>query len=112
MKRRELFGALAALAVAPTAPLARPIPRLYGDGIHDDTAALQRLLDEPVDYVFLPEGNYRITSSLVFKRGTMLRNSVIHNDHQGSAIVVGDGVQGCVIVRNTITGGYGMSVRA
>ena len=44
--RRWLFGAaLALVAVPPLRARAATVPVLYGDGIHDDTAGLQALLD-------------------------------------------------------------------
>lgn len=50
MNRRTLFGFLAAMFAGPTACLTRPSidPRDYGavgDGVEDDTQAVQRCLD-------------------------------------------------------------------
>ena len=42
-----------------------------GDGIADDTLALQAALDSAVP-VYLPEGTYRITSGLVYSHGSRL----------------------------------------
>jgi hypothetical protein len=51
MKRRAFFQILAGAAIAPVLPkiaLAMPAPFLWGDGIHDDSAALQALIDGAV----------------------------------------------------------------
>lgn len=50
--------------------------RLYGDGIHDDTKALQALLDKG-GTVNIPDGRYLISDSLVLHDDTCLRLS--HN---------------------------------
>lgn len=54
MQRRTFLGALAGLIAAPAVVKAagimpvsvERIPRLWGDGIHDDTEALQWLIDD------------------------------------------------------------------
>jgi polygalacturonase len=43
--------------------------KLYADGAHDDTSALQQMLDERGD-VIIPAGNYRVTSTLIIKSDT------------------------------------------
>lgn len=48
-----------------------------GDALSDDTAAIQRAIDERA-IVFLPKGNYRITRSLVLKAGTRLLGLARH----------------------------------
>lgn len=80
-RRGFLFGA-AAVALAPAIVRASnlmPIsvlkpPRLWGDGIHDDTEALQHLIDKEFDQaaanggglVAMPAGVFRITDTLKF----------------------------------------------
>lgn len=74
-RRRFLFGAavlLAAPAIAKASSL-MPIstapwraPKLWGDGIHDDTAAIQWMLDNPdiSGVVNLPKGKYLTTATI------------------------------------------------
>lgn len=40
------------------------VPRLYGDGVGDDTAALQQWLDEGGAFNELPSGTYRVAGKL------------------------------------------------
>ena len=44
-------------------------PTLYGDGIHDDTAAVQALLDKG-GRVYLPDGRYLISAPLIIHSNT------------------------------------------
>ena len=44
-------------------------PILYGDGIHDDTAAVQAMLDKG-GRVFLPDGRYLISAPLIIHSNT------------------------------------------
>jgi hypothetical protein len=86
--RRGFLGAMLAAAAAPAIirpaslmPIYIPKPRiltLWGDGIHDDTAALQALIDgervigldgRPMAGM-LAGGVYRLTDTLVFDPGT------------------------------------------
>jgi len=91
-RRKFLKGLGAATVAVPLSQIAvvERLPVLYGDNIHDDTVALQALLDgKPVKlksdgsvwkqvfkrghpYVYLPEGLYRITNTLTVKRGLSL----------------------------------------
>lgn len=45
--------------------------RLYGDGIHDDTEAIQAMLDR-CGTVYIPDGRYRITKPLIIHSHTHL----------------------------------------
>lgn len=105
-RRRVLSGAVAALAavaaastapaILASAPFSRaaapgPWARLriwargaatpqdfgaQGDGVHDDTAALQAALDYiPAETVLLPPGTYILTRSLRMFRSTTLAGS-------------------------------------
>jgi hypothetical protein len=60
-----------------------------GDGIADDTEALQKAIDEG-EYVFLPKGYYRITRTLRLKPHTKLVGVAQHL----SQILVGDQAEG------------------
>jgi hypothetical protein len=86
MKRRAFFKLIAGAALSPVASkmaIALPsVPVLYGDGEHDDTHALQALLDGDVvefaypemakgagwvDDVFtMPQGMFRTTETIIF----------------------------------------------
>jgi hypothetical protein len=71
MDRREFLRragvAVAALAVAPAAVLETEVPpRIYGDGIHDDAAALQWHLDH-AGGLRLEGGTYRIGQTVVLR---------------------------------------------
>ncbi|MBE6730749.1 MAG: hypothetical protein E7564_03560 [Ruminococcaceae bacterium] len=46
---------------------------LYGDGIHDDTAALQELIDCSGGDVFIPGGTYLISDTLFIHSNTSLK---------------------------------------
>ena len=89
MNRRELLSRTGAAALAVVAlPLVIPAesfmvraavapPVLHADGIHDDTAALQALIDHG-GRIDLGGRVYRITASLrVSQSGTQLRNGTI-----------------------------------
>ena len=54
--------------------------KLYGDGIHDDTAAIQTMLDK-CGTVRIPEGYYLISRPLIIHSNTHLildRNATLH----------------------------------
>jgi hypothetical protein len=79
MNRRAFLGLLAAVPLAATmrpnyrytvsvcTPLGEtrsgPLLPLYGDGIHDDTDAIQQRLDR-FHYVYLPKGEYRVAGDV------------------------------------------------
>lgn len=42
----------------------KPVRELMGDGVHDDTDALQALLDKMQGTISLPPGNYRLTGTV------------------------------------------------
>lgn len=68
---------LTAPALAADAPTGRP-PGVVGDGVADDTQAIQAALDatgKTSGQVFLPPGQYRITGSLRVPTGVTLRGS-------------------------------------
>lgn len=72
-RRAFLFGtsALVAAAVIPAPVMALVEPHLYGDGIHDDTVALQAFIDREFarvasdgGTVFIPHGTYLISGTM------------------------------------------------
>jgi hypothetical protein len=83
ISRRSFFGGALVLAAAVSAPvLAREnIPTLWGDGRHDDTRALQAMLDGKAvrmgeagevvrsegGMIYLTKGTYLISDTLVFR---------------------------------------------
>ena len=83
--------------------------QLYKDGIHDDTDALQLLLDKAGTVLF-PEGEYLISHPLIIHDNTHLiipRNTVIRlADHANCSLLDNDGLYGRHMNRNiTIEGG-------
>src|SRR5258708_331213 len=80
MDRRSFLGSILALGVAPAIVHASsimrvvmPMPILWGDGIHDDTAALQALLDRVGS---IDGGIFRISDQLIIHRNeTLVTNS-------------------------------------
>lgn len=79
-------------------------PQAYGalgDGVHDDTAAIQAALDSTAKRIYLPPGGYRITDSLVISRsGKYLMGDgsnvarIIPDDSCGDAIVINEAATG------------------
>ena len=67
---------------------------LYGDGVHDDTKALQEILDA-CGTVTVPDGSYLISDSLVIHDNTCLRLS-----HNTTIILADDAC--CVMLRNDL----------
>lgn len=89
MRRRSfLKGILATSAlvyIQPETMLKLTPPVLVGDGVTDDTLAIQAMLDK--GYCYLPSGTYRITDTLrIEKSGTVIR---------GSTFKYGKGVEPC-----------------
>lgn len=77
-----------------------------GDGITDDTAALQRGLDETdqgaekrTRVLYLPNGTYRVTKSLVYKH--TIGPWLYGESRDGVVIKLDDGVQGVTAVLRT-----------
>jgi len=100
--RRGFLGAMLAAAMAPAVvkssslmKIATPKPlllTLYGDGVHDDTSALQTLLaggmvlsksglilGKDAGVLCIPSGVFSVTETLKFSRNNVLfENSDIH----------------------------------
>lgn len=89
-KRRGFLLGVGALLAAPAIAKADSLmqissrvltPKLWGDGIHDDTFALQALLDKQVETgtIVVPSGDYLITKTLEIRdaqRARVVMNSV------------------------------------
>ena len=80
---RGLFAAPAIVAIGSIMPVkviehfASVVPKLWGDGIHDDSAALQYLIDNAVGgMVRLPSGIFRVSNTLHVGRGLAWENLV------------------------------------
>lgn len=56
---------VAASSIMPVKAILDVPPRLWGDGVHDDTAALQWILDRPGAYIV--NGVYRVTAPLIVR---------------------------------------------
>lgn len=75
-RRRFLFGAAALLAAPAIArasslmPVSVLNPVLWGDGFHDDTTAIQRLIDKEMrtGLIRMPEGRYLFSDILKFRQ--------------------------------------------
>lgn len=85
------------------------LPRLIGDGIADDTAAIQALLDKK-GLVELPAGCYRITRPLIIHDDTHLRvaaGGILRlADHANCSLLDNDGLYTDTVNRRiTIEGG-------
>lgn len=62
------------------------VPQLYSDGVQDDTAAIQALLDSGISYVHLPQqDHYMISRPLMFGSNQKLRfdrfTRILGRDH-------------------------------
>ncbi len=89
--------------------MTREQPGLIGDGIHDDTAAIQKLLDQGGE-VYIPHGRYLITRPLIIHDNTHLRlarTAVLRlADHANCSLLDNDGLYRRCTNRNiTIDGG-------
>ena len=83
--------------------------KLIGDGVHDDTAAIQALLEQRGE-VYIPDGQYLISKPLIIHDDTHLRLSNMAvlrlADHANCSILDNDGLYNRTKNRNiTIEGG-------
>lgn len=83
--------------------------KLYGDGVHDDTCAIQEILDKR-GYVFIPHGTYLITHPLIIHSNTHLQLAPTATfrlaDNVNCAILDNDGLYNDTTNENiTIEGG-------
>ncbi len=89
--------------------MSSPYEKLYGDGIHDDTDAVQRKLDQK-GLIEIPHGTYLISRPLIIHDDTHLKlakTAVFHlADHANCSLLDNDGLYSDKINRNiTIEGG-------
>lgn len=73
-----------------------------GDGVTDDTEALQHAIDEGVGELLLPRGNYRITRSLVITLAETGRTSIC--GESGTATIRMEGPGPAIVIRGTHAG--------
>ncbi|MBQ5926381.1 MAG: hypothetical protein IIX01_00480, partial [Clostridia bacterium] len=83
--------------------------RLFGDGVHDDTATIQQMLDA-CGYVYLPHGVYLITRPLMIHSNThfhLCKTATLKlADHANCSILDNDGLYTDIPNENvTIEGG-------
>lgn len=104
LSRRGLFGALASTLVGYSLgdgwseTASDRIPELVGDGVEDDTLAVQAYLDrgEPIPY-----GTYRLTAPLICQNDSFIIDGCrLRIDHPGYTIVVQGGVENGRITNN------------
>lgn len=82
VNRRGFLAGVIALAAAPAIVRADSLmkvvvprlPKLWGDGVHDDTAYLQALLDK-AGKVQLPSGIFLVSAPLILRSNTDLDGS-------------------------------------
>lgn len=115
-RRSFLRGAVAAVAVSPVA-FAKPLPVLVGDGIHDDTAALQAFVDgesfiavtpEMASGLVLQNGRFRITAPIRLgpkASGLLWRSTEVSREHDGAFFEIA-GAKDVFITRNIFRGVY------
>lgn len=130
--RRSFFRLIAGAAIAPVASKASmvlpDVPILYGDGIHDDTVALQALIDGKTVEFFNPEmaknagwfgnpfsgngallrfpaGKFRVNKPLILsRRGSNKAWNNVMIDGAGSTVMLDKGTYAAIQVesaRNT-----------
>jgi len=108
MQRRSLLKSILALSAAPAFVRADSLMKiivppsfvLYGDGIHDDTAAMQALIRGDMvrnakglilhnsGTVVIPPASYIVSSTITFTRPTEMRGSYIAVKHKGHAFLL------------------------
>lgn len=112
MNRRGFFGLIASAALVAAASttglgrtlgrLAPPIPILYGDGLHDDTSALNAMLSGQdvyheatasilagEDHVVVPRGMYALYDTLVIDRPVLIAGSHFEAQKAYSPMILG-----------------------
>jgi hypothetical protein len=119
MNRRSFLRGMlgvAALSIVPAPLLSQAnIPRIVGDGVHDDTAGIQAALDgQPficdgcffvgTQEVHFGASLHRVTKTLIVRRSdTQFVDTRLIVDHQGDAVHL-DCVERCVL-RNLVVEG-------
>src|SRR5699024_1608940 len=77
---------------------------IVGDGIADDTAALQAASDHAASLgldkvLFIPKGNYRTTDTVTFKNSLNAVQATIRYEGSGTAVVIGEDIPKSVTSR-------------
>src|SRR5699024_7044638 len=77
---------------------------IVGDGIADDTAALQAASDHAASLgldkvLFIPKGNYRTTDTVTFKNSLNAVQATIRYEGSGTAIIIGEDIPKSVTSR-------------
>jgi polygalacturonase len=102
MNRREMLKGLAAVAVAgllPTFPAKAALPfGLVGDGVADDTAAMQAFIDNAAasgaKTINMPAGTFRVSRTIMFHgQGTLFvghdeGTTFSRNPHSGPTVML------------------------
>lgn len=132
MNRRGFLALIASAGIAAAAASTglgrlmpqptRPVPILYGDGFHDDTASLKAMLrGEPVEYdgrvttspagrsIFVPPGTYQLYGPLELPKGAIVMGSTLNFDRSPKSGVVAR--SGSSIMNSTImNAGVGITI--
>lgn len=112
-------------AVEPIVRLARSVPRILGDGVHDDAPGLNALFrGHPVDIVgdcariirgrgvVLQNGLFRTCSTLVLSREPVFMSGVwVKAEHDGSIFRVEDSMLGGHVIERCRFDGGGFAPR-
>ncbi len=73
-----------------------------GDGVTDDTDAIQHAIDESIGQILLPRGNYRLTRSLVVDLQTVGLTAL--TGQSGTARLIMEGAGPAIILKGTHQG--------
>jgi hypothetical protein len=98
LSRRSFLGGILSVSAVAVAPLAH-VPRIVGDGIHDDTAGLQAAFDgapfeadgfvmQRAGRLVISGGMFRTTGplNLVGKSGVVIRDAMFAYEHNGACL--------------------------
>lgn len=95
---RGLFAAPAIVAASSLMPINSRLlfdgpPMLWGDGIHDDTAALQWMIDNAArdSHINLGSKIYRLTGTVTAGKPIHLSGGTLHLNHGDVGFVIHDG---------------------
>ena len=92
--------------VFASTPTLNAVGPLWADGIHDDSAYLQAIIDEAArtgKVAYLPSGAFTLKRGLHFNTPTVLRGSTLNaSGFDGAVITLEDGSEGSKIANNFI----------